>query len=71
MPSKKENKTVKKWSMTELKEERNNFRKLAMCYCKGNYSVNVLVCGLIEEELGFEKYEPKKMFQFFLLHVNS
>jgi len=25
------------------------------CYCKGNYSVNVSVFGLVEKELGFEK----------------
>ena len=28
-------------------------RKLAMCYCKGNYSVNVSVFGFAEKEFGF------------------
>jgi len=44
-----------------------------MCYCKSNYSVNVLVFGVVEKELSFEKNELKKrptLFLFFL-DVNS
>jgi len=36
------------------------------CYCKCNYLVNVLVFGLVEKELAFEKNGPKKKGQFFL-----
>jgi len=55
------------------RKKKKRFISETMCYCKSNYSVNVLVFGVVEKELSFEKNELKKrptLFLFFL-DVNS
>jgi len=49
---------------TQRRKEKKHFILGTTCYCKGNYSVNVSVFGLIEKELGFEKKSPKKRANF-------
>jgi len=43
---------------TQRKKKR--FISGTTCYCRGNYSVNVSLFGLVEKELGFEKNGSKK-----------
>jgi len=52
------------WELRGVKKK-FHFRKLAMCYCKGNYSVNNSVLDLQKRNLGFEKNRPKKWANFF------
>jgi hypothetical protein len=40
---------------TQRRKKKKSFISGTTCYCKGNYSVNVSVFGLVEKELGFEK----------------
>jgi len=55
---------------SKKKEKEKRFISGTTCYCKSNYSVNISVFELVENELGFEKNGPKKRFNFFL-DVNS
>jgi len=53
---------------TQRRKKKKHFISGTTCYCKGNYSINVSVFGLVEKELGFEKNGPKKgpIFLYFL-----
>jgi len=51
---------------TQRRKKKKRFISGTMYYCKGNYSVNVSIFGLVEKELGFEKNGL-----FFFLDVNS
>jgi len=51
---------------TQRRKKKKRFISGTMCYCKGNYSVNVSVFELVENELGFEKNGPKNR-AFFIL----
>jgi len=52
---------------THRRKKKKRFISGITCYYNGNYSVNVSVFGLVENELDFEKSGPKKraFFIFF------